>query len=226
MQVAVRSQLIKSLTVDANYTYSKVLTNAASDTSSPQDSHNLKAERGAPSFDRTHMIKANWVWKLPSFSSNAVAREVVGGWQWAGLLSVLSGEPIEVTLFTNAAYSNSGVVDSTQRPNQTGKAQDGKGLNDWLNYSAFSVPALGTFGTAGVSPARLPRQTQIDSSIAKDFHIYNQLHMQFNLSAINALNHTLFNGVNSSYYVGNTTFGHITSTTTPRVVQAGLHFSF
>jgi hypothetical protein len=74
--------------------------------------------------------------------------------------------------------------------------------------------------------ARLPRQTQIDSSITKDFHIYSVLHMQFNLSAINALNHTLFNGVNSSYYTGNTSFGHLTGATTPRVVQAGLHFNF
>ncbi|MGB7549409.1 MAG: carboxypeptidase regulatory-like domain-containing protein [Terracidiphilus sp.] len=226
MQLSLKEQLSSTLTLDANYTYSKVLTDAAGDANSPQDSHNLRADRGVPSFDRTHMIKANWVWKLPSFSSNAVAHQIVGGWQWAGLLSVLSGEPIEVTLFTSAAYSNDGVVDSTQRPNLVGKAQDGKGLHDWLNYNAFSVPNLGTFGNAGVSVARLPRETQVDSSISKDFRIYEQLHMQFNLSAINALNHTLFNGVDSSYWVGNPTFGHITSSTTPRVVQAGLHFSF
>jgi hypothetical protein len=172
------------------------------------------------------MIKGNWVWKLPSFSSNALLNGVVGGWQWAGIFSVLTGEPIEVTLFTNAVYSNDGVVDSTQRPNQIGKAHTSSGLQDYLNASAFSVPALGTFGNAGVAAAPLPRNTQLDSSISKDFHLYSQLHMQFNLSAINALNHTLFNGVNSSYWVGNPYFGYISSATTQRVVQAGLHFSF
>jgi hypothetical protein len=50
--------------------------------------------------------------------------------------------------------------------------------------------------------------------------------MQFNLSAINALNHTLFSGVNSSYWVGNPTFGYLSGTTTPRTVQVGLHFNY
>ena len=226
MQLAVRSQLSSALTVDANYTYSKVITDSAGDGNTPQDSHNLKADRGVPSFDRTHMIKADWVWRLPAFSSNVLAREVVGGWQWAGLLSVLSGEPIGVAMSTTAMFANDGVADSTPRPNQIKKAQVGKGMNNWLDPSAFTIPDLGTFGNAGVSVGRLPRQTQIDSSISKDFQIHEQLHMQFNLSAINVLNHTLFNGVNNSFYEGNTTFGHITSATTPRVVQAGLHFNF
>jgi hypothetical protein len=226
LQAAIKEQLGKALALDANYTYSKVLTDAAGDQNSPQDSHNLRADRGLPSFDRTHMIKSNWVWTLPAFSSHALAHNVIGGWEWAGIFSILSGEPFEVTLFTNAAYSNDGVVDSTQRPNQTGKAQDGKGLHDWLNPNAFSVPALGTFGNAGVSPARLPRQTQLDSSITKNFKLFRQLNMQFNLSAINALNHTLFSGVNSSYWVGNPTFGYLSGTTTPRTVQVGLHFNY
>jgi hypothetical protein len=102
--------------------------------------------------------------------------EVAGGWQWAGLLSILSGEPIEVYLANGPQimFSNDGVVDSSQRPNQVGKAQDDKGVTDWLNSNAFAVPSLGTFGTAGVSPARLPRDTQIDSPISKDFHIYEK----------------------------------------------------
>jgi hypothetical protein len=226
LQVSVRSQVTSALSVDANYTYSKVLTNAAADSSVPQDSNNLKAERGAPSFDRTQMMKGDWVWKLPSFSSNAIAHNVIGGWQWAGLFSVLTGQPIEVTMTTTATFANDGVADSTPRPNLVGKAQDGKGINDWLNPSAFAIPTLGTFGNSGVSVARLPRQTQLDSSITKDFHLYDKFHMEFNLSAINVLNHTLFNGVDSSFYTGNASFGHITGATTPRVVQAGLHLAF
>jgi hypothetical protein len=151
-------------------------------------------------------------------------RNTIGGWQWSALGSILTGEPIQPTLTTPAAYSNSGVVDSTQRPDLVGKAQDGKGRTDWLNPNAFAVPALGTFGNAGISVARLPRQTQVDSSISKDFHIYESVHMQFNLSAINAFNHTLFNGVNATY--GSSTFGQITGATTQRTVQAGLHFSY
>jgi hypothetical protein len=224
MQASLREQVGKALTLNANYTYSKVLTDAAGDANTPQNSLDLKADRGVASFDRTQMLKANFVWQLPAFTSNAVLRNAVGGWQLSGLGSVLTGEPIEVTL--GSPYLNDGVADSTPRPNLVGKAQDSKGLNDWLNPNAFAVPAQGTFGNSGVSAARLPRQTQLDSSISKDFHLYERVHMQFNLSAINVFNHTLFNGVDSNYYVGSVTFGHITSATTQRVVQAGLHFAF
>jgi hypothetical protein len=172
------------------------------------------------------MIKANWVWALPTFHSNALLNGVAGGWQWGGIFSILTGEPIEVTLSTpGTMFANDGVADSTARPNLVGKAQTGKGLHNWLSPNAFAIPTIGTFGNAGVAVARLPHQTQLDSSITKDFHIYNQMHMQFNLSAINALNHTLFNGVNSSFN-SSSSFGYISSATTPRVVQAGLHLNF
>jgi len=140
----------------------------------------------------------------------------------AGIASVNTGEPLTISL---NIWANSGVVDSTQRPNISGKAQDGKMMNDWLNVKAFSVPTQGTFGNAGVGIARLPRTTQIDSSIYKDFHLYNQLHMQFRFEAINALNHTLFNGVSTSFS-NNPIFGHVTSATAPRLAQAGVHFNF
>lgn len=224
LQVSFQERMGSTLTLDANYTYSKVLTDAAGDANSPQDSHNLKADRGVASFDRTQMLKANLVWQVPVFTSNALMRNVIGGWQLSGIGSVLTGEPVEVTL--GAPYLNDGVLDSTPRPDLVGKAQAGKGINNWINPAAFAVPAKGTFGTAGVSPVRLPRQTQIDASLAKDFALHERLHMQFNLSAINALNHTLFNYVDTNFYEGSVTFGHITSATTPRVVQAGLHFNF
>lgn len=224
LQTSLREQLGNALTLNANYTYSKVLTDAGGDANTPQDSHNLKADRGVPSFDRTQMLKANFVWTLPSLSGNALLHTVAGGWQLSGLGSVLTGEPVEVTLAS--PYLNDGVSDSTPRPNLVGKAQDSKGISDWINPQAFAVPTQGTFGDAGISPVRLPRQTQLDSSLSKDFSIYERVHMQFNLSAINVLNHTLFNGVDNGYYVGSLTFGHITSATTQRVVQAGLHFSF
>lgn len=224
LQVSLRERAGAALTFDVNYTYSKVLTDAAGDANSPQNSHNLKADRGAASFDRTQMFKANVVWQVPSFAPNAVLRNITGGWQLSGIGSVLTGEPVEVTLA--APYLNDGVVDSTPRPNLAGHAQDSRGIDDWINPAAFAVPAQGTFGDAGVSPVRLPRQTQIDSSLSKDFALHERLHMQFNLSAINVLNHTLFNGVDTGFYAGSLTFGHITSATTQRIVQAGLHFNF
>jgi hypothetical protein len=47
---------------------------------------------------------------------------------------------------THRGTTASGVIDSTQRPDQIGKVQTGNGINDWLNINAFVPPALGHFG--------------------------------------------------------------------------------
>lgn len=225
LQMSVKERLGKSLNVDVAYTFSKVLTDAPFDTYSPQDSRNPSADRGLASFDRPHILVASYVWLLPSFSSRPrIVRGAMGGWQWAGILTARSGAPL--TIYNNV-YLNSGVVDSSQRPNLSGqKIQPGKAINNWLNIDAFSDPAKGTFGNAGVGIARAPHQTQFDSSISKDFPLVEQLHMEFKAEAINLFNHTIFDYVDSYWYPGSTTFGHVTSATNPRKTQVGIHFIF
>jgi hypothetical protein len=237
LQTSLRDQIGKSITIEANYTYSKVLTNAPNDSSSPQNSKNLKADRGLASFDKTHMLKADWVWKLPEFSGNRTVHLVAGGWQWSGLMSFQSGAPIGVTLSVpGIKYSNSGVSDSTQRPNLVGKSQANKNFKHWLNLDAFAKPDLGTFGTAGVAVGRMPHVTQVDSALSKEFVLTKYLRMQFNLSAINVLNHAQFTGIDSTYIDNpdsadsiakqNPNFGLISAGGTPRKMQAGIHFTF
>lgn len=228
LQASVRAQFGKSLTLNANYTFSKVLTDAASDTYSPQDSNNLKADRGLATFDRPHMLIVDYVWTLPSFSANALAKALIGGWQWSSILHVSSGEPIGATL---GIYGNSGVIDSTQRPNLVAgrNAQDGKGVTDWLNPNAFATPALGTFGNAPVVVGRLPRGTQMNSSISKDFPIYEKVNALFKLESTNIFNHPIFNQAgDADTTTGDARFGEITGqgSAEPRYVQAGLTISF
>jgi hypothetical protein len=224
LQASWRQQVGSYLTLDAAYTYSRVLTDASSDTYSPQNSYDPQADYGPATFDKTHMLIVDYVWQLPTLAGrSAFLRAIGGGWQWSGLINSSSGEPLTASL---GVYENSGVVDSTQRPNETGKAQDGNGRKDWLNNSAFSVPAQGTFGNSAVGAARLPHTTQFDSSVSKNFQIHERLQMQFRLEAINALNHTLFNGVDTYYYQGSPTFGQIVSANTPRTTQVGVHFTF
>ena len=99
-------------------------------------------------------------------TTNTAMRTALGGWQWSSLVNVKTGEPITVSL---GVYANAGETDGPQRPNQVGKALDGKGLNDWINPGAFAVPAQATFGNAHQGNVRLPRNTQVDSSLSKDF---------------------------------------------------------
>jgi hypothetical protein len=58
----------------------------------PQNSADLAAERGNSSFDRRHRLAVSYVWELPTLSGRA-ANFFFGGWQWAGVTSVQSGQP-------------------------------------------------------------------------------------------------------------------------------------
>jgi len=224
LQASLREQLGSQLTLNAAYTWSKVLTNASGDLNQVQDPSNPQADKGPASFDRTHMLVLNYVWQLPAMSGyNTAAKAVLGGWQWSGLLNVKSGEPVTVGL---GVYANAGETDGPQRPNQIGKALDGNGMNDWINSNAFAVPAQATFGNARQGNVRLPRNTQVDSSLSKDFPIRERIRMQFKIEAINVFNHTQFNSVDSNYYPDSTTFGHLNNTLLPRISQVGLHLLF
>ncbi len=224
LQASLKEQFRTQLTLNVAYTYSKVLTNASGDLNTVQDPLNPGADRGPASFDRTHMLVLNYVWQLPTLSSsNTAMKTVLGGWQWSGLLNVKSGEPITVGL---GVYANAGETDGPERPNQIGKPLAGKGLNNWINANAFTVPAQATFGNASQGNVRLPRNTQVDSSLSKDFPLRERFRLQFKIEAINVFNHTEFNSVDSNFYPGSTTFGHLNNTLLPRVSQAGLHLLF
>jgi hypothetical protein len=224
LQASLKEQLGSSLTFNAAYTYSKVITDASGDLNAVQDPLNPKADRGPASFDRAHMLVINYVWQLPALSNrNTAIRTVLGGWQWSTLANVKTGEPVTVGL---GVYANAGEIDGPERPNQIGKATDYKGLNDWINPSAFAVPAQATFGNSSQGNVRLPRNTQVDSSLTKNFKLRDPLHLEFKIEAINALNHTEFNSVDTNYYPGSPTFGHLTGATLPRISQAGLHLMF
>lgn len=230
LQVAIQGQPRPSLTFNVSYTYSRTLTDASNEQYSPQNNLDPHADYGPASFDKPQMLVASYEWQLPFFASNehAVVREALAGWQWGGILSTDSGEPLTVAndTFLPSGTTASGVVDSTQRPDQIGKVQAGNGINDWLNLNAFAAPPLGQFGTEGVGVARLPKFVQFDTSVQKNFHLYRQVAMNFRVEAINALNHTNFNGVDTNYYATSPTFGHITSANLPRITQIGLHFVF
>ena len=69
LQLEVRHRLTHGLSLDVNYTFSKVLSDADGDSQSRiehfLDINNPKIERSRANFDLTHMIKANGAYELP-----------------------------------------------------------------------------------------------------------------------------------------------------------------
>jgi hypothetical protein len=199
------------------------MTDSSGDLNPPEDSHNPKADRGPASFDRTHIFVVDYVWNLPTLrGANAIARAIASGWVWSSLATVRSGEPVTVSL---GVYGNAGEYDYTsQRPNQIANPHTSNGIHDWINAAAFVTPLPATFGDARPGNVRLPRNTQVDSSLSKDFKLYERFHATVQFEAINVFNHTEFNSVDAT--TGDVTFGYLNGTNFPRVAQVGIHLTF
>jgi hypothetical protein len=104
LQVDVRRQVTEGLTFQGNYTYSKVLSDAAGDTQERYeaflDLNNTKIERSVAPFDIRHAIKANWQYDLPIGKGKRLnvrhLSGLVSGWSLTGIMTWQSGSPFSI----------------------------------------------------------------------------------------------------------------------------------
>jgi hypothetical protein len=104
LQVEVRHRAGKGLDVQANYTFSKVLSDAAGTSQSRLehflDLNNTKIERARADFDLTHTIKANAVYDLPFGKGHKwnwkPLDRALGGWSLSGIMTWQSGAPFSI----------------------------------------------------------------------------------------------------------------------------------
>ena len=91
---------------------------------------------------------------------------------------------------------------------------------------AYGVPALGTFGTAGVGTQRAPSYFNFDASVGKKFYVTERHYLDFRVEFFNLLNHVSFGPPGRDVTtVGS--FGQITSqVTSPRNIQFGWKITF
>ena len=85
LQVQFKKELVRGGFVQANYTWSKTLTDAGTNSATPQNFYNRAADRGFSPYDRAQVIGANWDYELPFLrESKSALRYVVGGWEYWG----------------------------------------------------------------------------------------------------------------------------------------------
>ena len=72
LQATYKRRMSQGLMFGLAYTFSRAIGDASDFNESPQDSYNLKAERGLLSFDRTHMFVGNYIYELPIFRDHSM----------------------------------------------------------------------------------------------------------------------------------------------------------
>ena len=97
-----------------------------------------------------------------------------------------------------------------------------------FNTSAFSVPAMAARGNSGLGTVRGPGQNNLDLSLAKTFPIHDQFDVEFRADAFNALNHSQWTGIRTSYPSSNPLFpfGMVSSAREARIGQVAAKLVF
>ena len=240
------------LTLLANYTFSKTMEIALASNGGITDVGSSKGsgipfgnpnqghfETGpAPGLDRTHRVVTSLVWDLPRLSSaNTVLRTVLGGWQWTGIYTYLSGEAMTILAGTDRSLTNLGndradYIGPADQYGQTAPSAQRSGCGNvicvpWLNTSYFALPAIGTFGNVGKGAFHGPGRTNVDTGILKNFfpfHEHENIHFQIRAEMFNVFNHSEFNDPTLTRNSGN--FGGIYGAADPRIIQLAAKMFF
>ncbi|HEX8130756.1 MAG TPA: TonB-dependent receptor [Pyrinomonadaceae bacterium] len=241
LQVRLQQRLTRGLAMLASYTYAKSIDDAsnfftsAGDPNFPQDSQNLRLERGRSNFDVRHRLSTSFSYELPFgrgrrfLGDDGLATALVSGFQFNGIITLQSGRPFTVALLSEIDNSNTGRSSlgfgANDRPNVVGDPAAGNRTPErWFNTSAFVFPAFGTFGNAGRNILDGPGYQNFNASLLKNTRLSERFNLQLRLEAFNLFNHPNFNLPDN--FLGSPTFGQILSAREPRHLQFGAKLLF
>lgn len=225
LQVNFDKRYSDGLKFQAAYTFSRAIgdvfgSDGRSVNALPQDSYNMRAERGLLGFDRPHNLVINYIYELPFFKGrNGLLGRVLGGWEISGITTFSSGPAASPGISTG----RNGLA---TRPDLVGSLPivGPRTVEQWFNTAAFAEPAPGFFGNAGRNIIREPGTHKWDMSFFKNNRITESVNLQLRAEFFNIFNHTNFNGINTTF--GSGSFGRVTSARDPRIVQLGLKLGF
>jgi hypothetical protein len=233
MQVSLHQQLWKGMTANVNYTWAHALDDASSVTS-PQNSYNLRSDWAASTFDTRHYTTSYISYEVPK---SQFVPLVTGGWQVNALVTITSGNPINIVAGSNISGSgeNKDRVDLVGNPYSNVPVLTGTLAVQYFNPAAFAKPAAGTFGTLGRDALFGPGFSSVDFSLFKKIPITERIHGQFRVEIFNLFNRT--NWANPTTTLTSSSFGELTQTKSassapglgfgePRNVQLALKIIF
>jgi hypothetical protein len=254
LQVQVQKRYSQGLTILANYTWSKSITNADSEyplqaawegngTSGALNTYNLKVEKALSQFDMPQRVVLSYTYELPFgkgkrfANKGGVTNALAGGWQVAGVQTYESGTPLAVTSpnWDSGIFAGN-LCSGCSRPNivpnvNPNAAPGGNGSFVYgqtrrLNPAAFTPAPNFTFGDA-------PRALGVRefANLDEDWNFSKKIPMFtekvstiFRMEFFNATNRHRFTGFNTS--AGEDGFGLASNTTAGRSIQANLRVSF
>jgi hypothetical protein len=247
LQLSAEKHYSNGLQLLANFTWSKSIddSSVADDNvtwigsgTSLQDPNKPWLERSLSTFDIPWIVQFSYVYELPIGRGKAflgsmprVLDAIVGGWKTSGVWRMQDGRPLALSTADGTPLPTYGTYGYIVRPNIVGTPKRNHGA-DWMtNYFAdpnvFQLPPNFTLGDAPrtIGSVRGPTSFSADLSIAKQFHVREQMNFEVRLEAQNAFNHPVFGTPDTTLDDGS--FGQTSyQANSPRQVQLAVKFNF
>lgn len=199
LQLKVIRRFAQGFSLNANYTYGKVLNHDAT-----QILFNDKLGYGPPTFDRTHTLIVSSLWELPfgrgkrwGTGWSRALDLVLGGWQINQTTTASSGRPFTPSYRDCGQDQDVGLC----RPSLVGDpTPSDQNRNQWFIPASqvltqngqvsgpWQRPQPGTFGTIGRGALRGPQFFQTDMAFFKNIQITERIKAQFRAEAFNVFN--------------------------------------
>ncbi len=258
LQVRFEKRFSAGWTMLAGYTFQHSIGVADEDEvvgPEPQNTYDMRAERGDVSPDFRHQFTAAWTYELPFgpgkryLNSDGPVRWVAGGWQLNGIITMYSGQAVTPLL----SYDDTNTGSGGARPNvyanpyaftnatEAGCPTNSQTLQCWYNPVAygqvspttFNYPALAPgqtfarlYGNAGPGSLRGPAQYNVDFSAFKEFKLREALSLELRGEAFNLFNTPQFAPPNNTVDIPGLS-GSISSTVhSSRQLQVAALFRF
>jgi hypothetical protein len=178
LQAEVQRRLRRGLQFQANYAFSKVLTDSrnwgATRFEAYADAANPGIERARAAFDLTHVLKGNFLYELPfgrwARGRSRLGRRLLEGWGLSGIVIANSGTPFSIysgrgTMTVSGAYT--GFVNRAQT-NQAVTLWNASQLKDVVRFhktgfgpTMIAESVTNLFGRGAVDPGERPFGSQV-----------------------------------------------------------------
>ena len=160
-QTEFRSQVRRDLTLQAAYTLSRAIdpatnANGVGDLTNVSNPYSYTYDDGPSGLDRTHIFFVNFIYDLPIFrnSSSRLLKSTIGGWQVSGIVTAVSGNPLNITEGGATGNISNKIPNTNNRPDLVGSISTPHAVNEWVYKSGFADPAPGSWATAPFDAVR------------------------------------------------------------------------
>jgi hypothetical protein len=256
LQLSLEKRLTHQLTILANYTFSKSTDDLAINKNAP--SIGLSAfsvepyylpnsqafSRGRSDFDHAQRFVTSIVWQSSISGNNQWLRRAFGNWEIGGIVTAQTGGPLTIVAGLDRSQTGLGKDRGVYLGGQvtgSGACKNVAPCVDYINPSAFALPAIGTFGNVGKGIISGPGMLNFDVNIAKNIPVSERWKLQFRAELFNIFNHANFldpgtlsssSGSSVAFAASNSVslsapgFGSIRGAYDPRIVQLALKIMF